>query len=192
MSEFNIAVDGGSSVRLLTAGKYCDRDIVVESNGISNDELKQLIDRDITEFKIPDGIQVVGRYMFYDCRKLQTVSFPTKVTSILTNAFADCRELTLASLPKITLIEGAAFKNCAKLAITRLPDTLRFTYGDVFYGCTGITEITFERKPTTLSSLTFSGCPNLTTINVPWAEGEVADAPWGATNATINYDYTEG
>lgn len=29
MSEFNIKVDGGSSVRLPTAGKYCDRDIVV-------------------------------------------------------------------------------------------------------------------------------------------------------------------
>jgi hypothetical protein len=25
---------------------------------------------------------------------------------------------------------------------------------------------------------------------VPWAEGAVANAPWGATNATINYNYT--
>lgn len=29
MSEFNITVEGGKSVRLPTAGKYCDRDIVV-------------------------------------------------------------------------------------------------------------------------------------------------------------------
>lgn len=34
----------------------------------------------------------------------------------------------------------------------------------------------------------FEGCTNLTTINVPWAEGAVANAPWGATNATINYN----
>ena len=33
MSEHNITVEGGSSVRLLTAGKYCDRDIVVTSTG---------------------------------------------------------------------------------------------------------------------------------------------------------------
>lgn len=33
MSEFNIEVAGGSSVRLLTAGKYCDRDIVVTATG---------------------------------------------------------------------------------------------------------------------------------------------------------------
>lgn len=36
----------------------------------------------------------------------------------------------------------------------------------------------------------FEGCTNLITINVPWVEGAVANAPWGATNATINYNYT--
>lgn len=33
MSDFNINVDGGTSVRLKTAGKYCGRDIVVTATG---------------------------------------------------------------------------------------------------------------------------------------------------------------
>lgn len=33
MSTFNIEVAGGSSVRLPTAGKYCDRDIIVTATG---------------------------------------------------------------------------------------------------------------------------------------------------------------
>lgn len=33
MSEHNITVEGGTSVRLKTAGKYCDRDIVVTASG---------------------------------------------------------------------------------------------------------------------------------------------------------------
>ena len=33
MSAFNIEVAGGSSVRLPTAGKYCDRDIVITATG---------------------------------------------------------------------------------------------------------------------------------------------------------------
>lgn len=33
MSEFNIEVAGGTSVRLPTAGKYCDRDIVITATG---------------------------------------------------------------------------------------------------------------------------------------------------------------
>jgi hypothetical protein len=33
MSEFNIEVQGGSSVRLPTAGKYCEKDIIVTASG---------------------------------------------------------------------------------------------------------------------------------------------------------------
>ncbi len=33
MSNFNITVEGGSSVRLPTAGKYCDRDILITATG---------------------------------------------------------------------------------------------------------------------------------------------------------------
>lgn len=40
-----------------------------------------------------------------------------------------------------------------------------------------------------IGNIIFNGCTNLTDIKVPWAEGEVAGAPWGATNATITYNY---
>ena len=33
MAEFNFSVNGGDSIRLKTAGKYCDRDIVVTGSG---------------------------------------------------------------------------------------------------------------------------------------------------------------
>lgn len=35
----------------------------------------------------------------------------------------------------------------------------------------------------------FYGCKNLTDIYVTWSEGEVPNAPWGAYNATIHYNY---
>lgn len=35
--SFNIEVEGGTSVRLPTAGKYCDRDIVVTAQGGAED-----------------------------------------------------------------------------------------------------------------------------------------------------------
>lgn len=39
MSEINITVNAGSSVKLKTAGKYCDRDIVVTAEGSAGDTL---------------------------------------------------------------------------------------------------------------------------------------------------------
>lgn len=35
--SFNITVEGGSSVRLPTKGKYCDRDIVITAEGGTED-----------------------------------------------------------------------------------------------------------------------------------------------------------
>jgi hypothetical protein len=37
MSEINITVEGGTTKRLLTAGKYCDRDIIISAEGGTED-----------------------------------------------------------------------------------------------------------------------------------------------------------
>lgn len=47
MSEFNITVDGGTSVRLPTAGKYVDRDIIVTATGST--ETPENLDDVLTE-----------------------------------------------------------------------------------------------------------------------------------------------
>lgn len=44
MSEFNIEVQGGSSVRLPTAGKYCEKDIIVTASG-GTEEIENLVDQ---------------------------------------------------------------------------------------------------------------------------------------------------
>ena len=92
----------------------------------------------------------------------------------------------------IEKINIGAFYNCQKLSITSLPKSLKTIDDYVFKGCASLTEITFDGTPSSISGTAFRGCSNLLTINVPWAEGEVANAPWGATNATINYNYTGG
>ena len=105
--------------------------------------------------------------------------------------FSECSNLALTSLPSgITSIGISAFENCPKLALTSLPNGLTSIGNNAFRNCTGLTSITFTGKPTNIANNVFNGCTNLTTINVPWAEGAVANAPWGATNATIHYGYT--
>ena len=164
---------------------------------------------------LPSGITSIGEYAFQDCTKLALTSLPSGITRIGDQAFADCTNLALTSLPSgltsigstmflrctnlaltslpsgIRSIGYNAFLSCTKLALTSLPSGLTSIADRAFADCTGLTSITFTGKPTTISSAAFEGCTNLTTINVPWAEGEVANAPWGATIATINYNYTE-
>ena len=140
---------------------------------------------------LPDGLITIDQYTFYNCTKLALTSLPAGVSSIGISAFTQCSSLALTSLPDgVTSIGNSAFNNCANLALTSLPNSVTSISDRAFHGCTGLTEITFEGTPTTINSTAFANCTNLTTINVPWAEGAVANAPWGATNATINYNYT--
>ena len=112
-------------------------------------------------------------------------------TAIRPNLFQNCNSLALTSLPSgITSIGNNVFYNCSKLALASLPSGLTIIKSGAFNGCTGLTSITFKGKPNNINSSAFNGCTNLKTINVPWASGEVANAPWGSTNATINYNYT--
>ena len=102
------------------------------------------------------------------------------------------RTATNPTLPSgLTKVGDYAFSSCTNLALTSLPNSLTSIYNYAFRGCTGLTEITFKGKPNSISTSAFSGCTNLTTIRVPWAEGAVSGAPFGATNATLIYSYVE-
>lgn len=114
-------------------------------------------------------------------------------TTLRPYAFYDSTYLTLIELPAgLTSIGDYAFCDCNNLALTELPEGLTSIGNCAFQYCYGLSEITFKGTPTSIKSRAFAGCTNLTILNVPWSEGVVANAPWGATNATINYDYIGG
>lgn len=137
------------------------------------------------------GYTKVRDYAFYYCKNLALTSLPESLTSIGNYAFYYCTSLALTSLPEgLTKIDGNVFYSCKNLAITSLPESLISIGNYAFSGCTSLTSITFKGTPSSIMSSAFNGCTNLTDIKVPWAEGAVANAPWGATNATITYNYT--
>lgn len=59
-----------------------------------------------------------------------------------------------------------------------------------FANCVSLTEVTFSKQYESTLSSVFAGCENITLIRVPWSEGYVPGAPWGAVNAEIIYDFT--
>lgn len=140
-----------------------------EGSGSSSVDLKALVERTITSIELPSNLTKIGKYAFYGCTKLVLTSLPDSVTNIGVRVFYDCQ----------------------KLALTHIPSGVTTINTYAFYGCIGLTSITFKGTPTTITSDAFQNCTNLKTINVPWSSGAVANAPWGATNATINYNYTD-
>ena len=146
----------------------------------------------LAHVSLPDGLMLIGFQAFAQCTSLALTSLPDGLTSISDYAFLECTNLALTSLPEsVTIIGNETFSECTNLALTFLPESLTHIGAGAFRNCTNLTSITFKGTPATINLAAFSGCTNLTDIRVPWAEGAVSGAPWGATNATITYNYTE-
>lgn len=120
----------------------------------------------------------------------------SKIFSIVDIITGDCAELDENWFLKrngeyYSLIRSSLFRGMKFRTVT-IPRFIKSVGTKAFEDCFHLETVTFKGVVNFLDSAAFSYCNNLTTINVPWAEGEVGGAPWGATNATINYNYTEG
>ena len=188
-----IRAKGGTSDTLTFPGGFVSAVEAIDAGGGGDDgSFKAVIERTAVNPTIPSDLTSIGQYAFFNCTNLAITSLPAGVTSISDYAFFNCIPIALTSLPAgVTSIGQYAFYNCNHLTNISIPAGVTSIGQYAFFNCTGIKKVTFEGTPTgKISSYTFKGCTNLTVINVPWAEGAVPNAPWSATNATINYNYT--
>lgn len=145
----------------------------------------------LTEIIYPDDVETIGENAFYTCTTLTQASLPATIKHIGAGAYLRNYRLTPTELPpNLETIGNSAFYVANRMALTHIPASVK-TIGDTaFYSC-NLTEMYFDGTPESISATAFNGNAKLVNIYVPWAEGAVANAPWGATNATINYNYTE-
>ena len=62
---------------------------------------------------IKDGVTSIGKYAFFWCSGLTSITIPNSVTSIGEHAFANCSGLTSITIPNsVTSIGNGAFSGC--------------------------------------------------------------------------------
>ena len=132
-------------------------------------------------------LTTVGIYAFQYCRNLEEIHFASLKT-IDQLVFNGCSSLKTIDIPNLVTIGNSAFANCTSLEELELPASVRTIDTNAFGSDTSLRTVIF--RSSTMNSIAynaFNKCTGLTDIYVPWAEGAVAAAPWGATNATIHY-----
>ena len=145
--------------------------------------------KNLTSIEIPDSVTSIGDSAFSGCTSLTNIEIPNSVTSIGSQVFYNCNSLTSVTIPNsVTSIGDWAFQSCDSLTSITIPNSVTSIGSAAFASCTSLTSVVIGGNITNMYKTAFRDCNNLTDIYVPWSEGEVSGAPWGATNATIHYN----
>ena len=113
-------------------------------SGGGNEDLINLIERDVTTFDIPDGTTKIGSHAFNECTSLTDITIPDSVT----------------------IIDYYAFTKCFKLSSVTIPNSVTIINSNAFYFCSSLTDVIIGNGVTTIGSWTFSYCNALTSVTI--------------------------
>lgn len=131
----------------------------------------------IKKVVVKDGVTSVSSNSFYQCSEITEVSLPEGLTKIGELAFTECKKLEKINFPStLKNIQGGAFGLCSALKDIDLPSGLETIEYFAFYECKGLKNVVIPDSVTELGYESFRLCENLETVNVPRGVTEVSQS----------------
>ena len=160
-------------------------------------EINNILQGTITEITISSDATGLRAYALADCTSLTTVTFNgTPSGTIADTAFDGDTAIANIYVPwNIGVKDDAPWGATNALiwysnkAYVTIPATITDVDSTLIPEVATLTTVEFLGTPTSITADAFSANDaTITSILVPWSNGDVANAPWGATNAVITYD----
>lgn len=108
---------------------------------------------------VKEGVTSIGTNEFYECSNLSKVHLPDGLKEIYRNAFHSCKSLDNIYLSDdITRIDDYAFYSCASLTSVKLPSNLKRIESGTFSGCTKLNTVEMGNQITVIDAHAFSSC----------------------------------
>ena len=162
-------VENGTTT-LLTAGKFCDRNIDINVN-VESSGGTEIEDAFITgtlsgDYR-NDRVTTVGQYGLYYKKNLVNIDLPS-VVSIGDYAMANCHSLISINIPNIETIGTSAFSSCWSLSSINL-ETVKKISTNAFSGCWKFPSTISLPLLTYIDARAFQNCRLLSRADFPLA-----------------------
>lgn len=145
-----------------------EKEVEKDENGFYDiDEKKEPLGNDtVTSVVIPEGVETVDKYAFYNCRQLKNVTLPESCKTINERAFANCSVLENVNLDHVSVIHNYGFYMCESLTCADLGGvnlSAVYAVGDYAFAGARFNSITLTNLSLTGVGA-FSDCSKLTTV----------------------------
>lgn len=115
-----------------------------------------------------------------------TVTIPSGVKEIATEAFADNKKLTSVMIPEsVTKIENSAFLNCTGLKSLTISDSVKEIGKSAFSGCSALTSLSIGTGLTKLGTGAFAGCTSLSTATMTARKTSLSESAISESNTSF-------
>lgn len=125
--------------------------------------------RNVKGVVLPETLKKIGDYAFEECAYLTNIQVPANVASIGFRAFRSCGNLKTLNVNGNTDLASEAFVNCTSLQrafFTYIGSNSVTWHGNVFSGCSSLSQITIPKQVKTLPSGLFAECSAMTNVEV--------------------------
>jgi hypothetical protein len=146
-------------------------------------------------YNIPNSVNSIGGYAFYNCTNFTSVTIPNGVSTIGTFAFEQCSSLTNVVIPNsVNSIGDYAFASCASLQTLSLGSGITTIGTGVFSGYNNLNNVIIPNSVTTIGNQSFAFCGMMNNVTIPNSVNTIGpyafDYCYNLTNATIGSGVT--
>lgn len=169
------------SIHVASVGYWCDIEFAnPTANPIYNSGSFLINGKKVTELVIPNWVEHIGKYAFYNCSTLSSIKIPASIKSIGEDAFLGCEGITKVEVEDIGAWCGIEFANAfsnpisitGSLYTNGQPATIITLKGvkeiktRAFQGCHNIKALVADNSLERIGEEAFRGCAELRSVEL--------------------------
>lgn len=125
---------------------------------------------------IAEGVTTIETDAYADCSQLISVVIPESVYKIGLCSFSGCNNLTSIVIPdNVSIIGTSAFADCTSLMSVVIPKSVKTIRANTFSGCTNLSAVYLPNSVTDIAFDAFENCTSLTAISLPSSVNTLGD-----------------